>query len=116
MKCGRSHACAKSFAQVHQPSGCEGISQHLTLNVGACHEYGRGRVHACTASLKLQGAAIDPTMTVMASQHTPRVPYAIPLSLAVTRDMVLTAFAVAIQDLADALIHSREGMTVHGHT
>ena len=36
---------------------------------------------------------LDPTMPVVASQHTTRVPYASPLSLAVTRDTVLTACA-----------------------
>ena len=36
---------------------------------------------------------LDPTMTVVASQHTTRVPYAFPLSLVVTRDTVLTVCA-----------------------
>ena len=36
---------------------------------------------------------LDPTMMVVASQHTTRVPYAFPLSLVVTRDTVLTVCA-----------------------
>ena len=36
---------------------------------------------------------LDPTMTVVASPHTTRFPYAFPLSLVVTRDTVLTVCA-----------------------
>ena len=36
---------------------------------------------------------VDPTRTLVASQHTTSVPYTFPLSLVVTRDTVLTVCA-----------------------